>query len=177
VAGKAKGRRLQAPPGDVLRPTSDRVREAIFDMLTSLDVLGGATVADLFAGTGALGVEALSRGAGQVVFVEEDPVAMDSIKVNLVSTGLYAWGELQRKDVLEWVRTARPVDVAFVDPPYSFSEWGMLLDHLKAELAVLESDRELELPEGWEVLKVKRYGGTVVTLARPVDRSSRKADP
>ncbi len=140
----------------------------MFDMLTSLDVVTGATVADLFAGTGALGVEALSRGASHVIFVEEDPAALDAIKVNLVSTGLYAWATLQHADVMEWLQTGGPVDLAFVDPPYAFAEWTTLLSGLRTGLAVVESDRELALPEGWEVLKVKRYGGTVVTLTRPV---------
>jgi 16S rRNA (guanine966-N2)-methyltransferase len=171
VAGKAKGRRLHAPPGDGLRPTTDRVREAIFDVLTSMEAVVGATVADLFAGTGALGVEALSRGAAQAVFVETDPAAMDAIKANLVSTGLYPWARMEQTDVMRWLDTAGPVDLAFVDPPYSFDRWRELLERLPAGLAVLESNRELELPATWEVLKAKRYGSTVVMVATPLPDS------
>ncbi len=165
VAGTARGRRLQAPSGSGVRPTSDRVREAMFDVLTSLGAVEGASVADLFAGTGALGVEALSRGAASAVFVDEDAAALDTIKVNLVTTGLYARATVVQSDVLAWLGTAAPVDVVFVDPPYSFQDWPQLLEGLDAGLVVIESDREIDVGETWKTLKVKRYGGTVVTMA------------
>jgi 16S rRNA (guanine966-N2)-methyltransferase len=163
---------LRAPAADV-RPTSDRVREAIFDVLTSLGAVEGATVADLFAGTGALGIEALSRGASAATFVEQDASALESIRVNLVSTGLYAKATVVPADALWWMRTAAPVDLALVDPPYAFDDWPVLLEGLAAGLAVLESDRELDVGPGWDVLKVKRYGGTVVTMARPAPDQER----
>jgi 16S rRNA (guanine966-N2)-methyltransferase len=167
VAGSAKGRRLQAPDGTGVRPTGDRVREAIFDMLASLDAIEGRSVADLFAGTGALGIEALSRGAARATFVDDDGSVLAFIRTNLVITGLYARATVVKEDVLDWVATAPPVDVALVDPPYAFESWAQLMEGLSAGLAVLESDRELELGPGWEVRKVKHYGGTVVTLAAP----------
>ena len=167
VAGSAKGRRLQAPDGIGVRPTGDRVREAMFDMLGSLDLVEGRSVADLFAGTGALGIEALSRGAARATFVDDAAAALDIVRTNLVITGLYARATVVKADVLDWVVTATPVDVAFADPPYSFDAWPALLSALRTKLAVLESDREIDVGAGWEVRKAKHYGGTVVTLAEP----------
>lgn len=167
VAGSAKGRRLQAPDGTGVRPTGDRVREAMFDMLSSLDAVVGRSVADLFAGTGALGIEALSRGAAVATFVDDDAATLDVVRTNLVVTGLYARATVVKSDVLDWIATAAPVDVALVDPPYAFAAWPAVLDGLSAGLAVLESDRELDVGPAWEVRKVKHYGGTVVTLAEP----------
>ena len=176
VAGSAKGRRLQAPDGLGVRPTGDRVREAIFDMLTSLDVVESRSVADLFAGTGAMGIEALSRGAATAFFVEQNPAALDVLRTNLVITGLYARANVVKADVLDWLRQAPPVDVALVDPPYSFDEWPALLDGLRAGFAVLESDREMAVGAPWEVLRVKHYGGTVVTLVQSVRAGHEKGD-
>lgn len=167
VAGSAKGRRLQAPDGTGVRPTGDRVREAMFDMLASLDVIEGRSVADLFAGTGALGIEALSRGAATATFVDDDGAVLGVVRTNLVITGLYARATVVKADVLDWVRSAPAVDVALVDPPYSFDAWPELMGRLSAGLAVVESDRDVDLGPGWEVRKAKRYGGTVVTLAAP----------
>jgi 16S rRNA (guanine966-N2)-methyltransferase len=165
VAGTAKGRRLQGPTDSAVRPTSDRVREAMFDVLASMDVVDGASVADLFAGTGALGIEALSRGASTAVLVDQDKAALDALKVNLVTTGLYARATVVDADVLTWLATAAPVDLAFVDPPYAFTGWTELLAQLDAGLVVVESDREIDVGGGWKVLKTKHYGGTVVTMA------------
>src|SRR6266853_3095766 len=88
VAGEARGRRLQAPPGRATRPTSDRVREAIFGVVSSMMSFEGLAVADLFAGSGALGIEALSRGAGRVVLVDADRAAIETIRANLTRTDL-----------------------------------------------------------------------------------------
>ncbi len=156
-----------------MRPTSDRVREAIFDILFSQGGVEGALVLDLFAGSGALGIEALSRGAASVTFVERDPLAVDAIRANLASVGL-AEAEREgdatviRADAEQWVRTAASrYDLALVDPPYRFEAWAELVARLPADLAVLESGAEVPLPEGWVVIKSKRYGGTIVTVARP----------
>lgn len=166
VAGSAKGRRLQAPEGTSVRPTGDRVREAVFDMLGSLDVVQGRSVVDLFAGTGAMGIEALSRGAAMGTFVDQDATVLDIVRTNLVLTGLYARATVVQADVLDWLVDAPRVEVALVDPPYAFDEWPALLDRLSAGTVVLESDRELDLGDRWAVVKVKRYGSTVVTLAQ-----------
>jgi 16S rRNA (guanine966-N2)-methyltransferase len=168
VAGTARGRRLVAPKGDATRPTSDFVREAIFNSLGSVPGvdLDGATVLDLFAGTGALGIEALSRGASHATFVESDRHALDAIRRNLEATGFAADATVLATDVTR-TRQLPAVDVAFADPPYAFTGWDDLLTRLDAALVVIESDREIDLPGGWRVLRQKRYGTTVVTLTFP----------
>ncbi|MGH9029952.1 MAG: RsmD family RNA methyltransferase [Acidimicrobiales bacterium] len=179
VAGSSRGRSIRAPSGIAIRPTSDKVREAIFDVLTAFVDLEGATVADLFAGTGAMGIEALSRGAGSVVFVDSSALAMEAVKANLRSTGLDgASARLVRSDVLEWLGqgAARdpsasgafegPWDLALVDPPYAFAAWERLLGVLPAKVAVLESDRPIQDTEAFDVVRTKRYGGTLVTVVR-----------
>jgi 16S rRNA (guanine966-N2)-methyltransferase len=186
----ARGRRLRAPAGRSIRPTGDRVREAVFNVLTSLRAVEGATVVDLFAGTGALGIEALSRGAAHVTFVDRDPAAAATIRDNLAAVGLAgASSEVVRADALAWLEHARPgrsaredvrpgrsaredgdraFDLALCDPPYDFTAWDRLLNGLSADLAVLESSVPLDAPAGWMVRTAKRYGGTVVTLVQPL---------
>jgi len=187
VAGIAKGRRLAAPAGDATRPTSDFVREAIFNTLGSLIDLDGTSVADLFAGSGAMGIEALSRGAASATFVDADRKAIAAVRDNLEVTGLDG-GDVHQSDVARWLERPRahePFDVVFVDPPYAFDGWDGLFDRLRAHvddgpeggLVVVESDREVGPGEAWEVLKTKRYGSTVVTLTsrrpeRPPDRNT-----
>ena len=168
VAGMAKGRRLTAPKGDATRPTSDFVREAVFNTLASHLDVEGATVVDLFAGTGALGIEAMSRGAASAVFVERDRRAVAAIRANLAATGLGS-AEVHQAEAVRWLAgsAGRYFDIAFADPPYTWEAWPALLGRLAAGLAVLESDREVEPAGGWRVLKVKRYGSTVVTLITP----------
>jgi 16S rRNA (guanine966-N2)-methyltransferase len=164
VAGTARGRRLRAPTGEAIRPTADRVREAIFNMAGSRASLEGAHVVDLFAGTGAMGIEALSRGAAAATFVDRDPAAVSTIRANLAATGVEG-GTVVRSDVLRFLHITPAFDVAFVDPPYEFDRWGELFGLLLARLAVAESDRVVDPGEGWEVLRTRRYGITVVTLA------------
>jgi 16S rRNA (guanine966-N2)-methyltransferase len=169
VAGTAAGLRLHAPPGRVLRPTSERVREAVFSSLASMGVVDGATFVDLFAGTGALGIEALSRGAAHAWFVEDDPVAIATIDSNLERTGLAAAATVERSDVVRFLeRREREYDVALVDPPYGFQAWDEVLARLRADAAVLESDRVLDVGPGWRTTKHKRYGDTVVTVVAQV---------
>jgi 16S rRNA (guanine966-N2)-methyltransferase len=163
VAGVAGGRRLQAPAGRETRPTSDRVREAIFSSLESIDAVRDASVVDLFCGSGALGIEALSRGAASAVFVDDDPVAVATVRANLASTGVEG-GEVVRADAVRWLDGDAACDLALVDPPYSFNGWNTVFSRLRAKLAVAESDRELEIPPGWKIVRRKRYGGTVVHL-------------
>ena len=120
---------------------------------------------DLFAGTGALGIEALSRGAASVTFIDSDRAAVALVGENLAALGLEG-GKVVRADALRFLDGSAAVDVAFVDPPYAFADWPALLARLRAGIAVLESDHPVEVGDAWEVLKVKRYGGTVVTLVR-----------
>ncbi len=168
VAGTAKGRPLVAPPGTDTRPTSDRVREAVFNALGSLDAVVGARVLDLFAGSGALGIEALSRGAASATFVDTSQQAIDAVRANLASTGLE--GTVIRTDAHRY--DDGPFELALLDPPYATTdeEWAWLLDHLDAQVVVLESDREIDLGDAWDVLRSKRYGNTMVQIARRPSR-------
>ena len=180
IGGTSRGRRLRAPAGKDTRPTSDRVREAVFDMLDTLVDLEGLAVVDLFAGSGAMGIEALSRGAGSVVFVERAPAALAAIRSNLVSTGLDSESARPtRAEALAYLGRPHRFDVALVDPPYAFDAWDELLGRLEAALAVLESDRELAIPPAWEILRHKRYGDTLVTVVRHADapRHPQKGSP
>ncbi len=170
-----------APPGTITRPTSDRVREAIFNTLFGLMDLTDATVVDLFAGSGALGIEALSRGAASAVFVDDDRQARAAITSNLNALDLTSRAKVLPDDALSWIeRTARraAADIVFVDPPYGYDRWDRLLAGLEARFAVLESDREVADPGRREVLKVKRYGGTVVTFcgSRAGSENSQRGD-
>jgi len=167
VAGIARGHHLRAPKGDRTRPTSDFVREAVFATLGSLGGVAGADVIDLFAGTGALGIEALSRGSASCLFVDEDRRAVEAIRHNLASTGLEG-GAVVRNEVLRHLATQPSSvswDLAFADPPYAFDAWLDLAGVMAADLLVAESDRPVNLGGQWEVLKVKRYGDSVVTIA------------
>jgi 16S rRNA (guanine966-N2)-methyltransferase len=166
VAGSARGRRLQAPAGRSTRPTADRVREAVFNALGSLGAVEGASVLDLFAGSGALGIEALSRGAARATFVDSDRRAVEVVRANLETVGLAGRATVVRGDVLSHLVDLGPVDLALVDPPYAFDGWDTLLEALDARFVVAESDREIPAGEAWEVLRARRYGGTVVTLLR-----------
>ena len=166
VGGRARGRRLVAPKGDVTRPTSDFVREAIFNSLQSLVEWDGLAVADLFAGSGALGIEALSRGAASCVFVDSDRRAADAIRTNLATTGFDDRGKVVVRDVASWLRNAPAIDVVLADPPYTFDDWSTV-GTVTAALVVAESDRDVDLGGEWGILRSKRYGGTVVTLFEP----------
>jgi 16S rRNA (guanine966-N2)-methyltransferase len=164
VAGIARGRKLVAPKGDATRPTSDFVREAIFNSLQAHVDLDGATVLDLFAGTGALGIEALSRGAAHATFVEDGRDALAAIRVNLDVTGFADRATVLAADATK-ATLPGAVDVAFADPPYAFTAWDGVLTRVDAGLVVIESDREIVPPAPWRVLRTKRYGTTVVHLA------------
>jgi 16S rRNA (guanine966-N2)-methyltransferase len=149
----------------------------MFSMLTSMDAVEGAEVLDLFAGSGALGIEALSRGAARVTFVDHDRDAIGVIRSNLAVLGEVAAGAVVVcADVLRWVPSAPPADLALADPPYHFDGWGALLDPLadRIGLLVAETGSEWDPGAGWETVKVRRYGGTVVTVAQPVARPNRR---
>jgi 16S rRNA (guanine966-N2)-methyltransferase len=171
VAGRYGGRRLVAPPGSATRPTSDRVREALFS------VLGGsvqdARVLDLYAGSGALGIEALSRGAASVLFVDRSPHAITAIRANLKALGIDA--DVRRLEARAALRTASAradaYDLVFLDPPYRrAAELGReLSEALPAVLAprarvVSESDRRDPLELDFPLVDERRYGDTVIRI-------------
>ena len=170
VAGTAKGRRLASPATGVTRPTPNRVREAVFNSLYSLGAIEGARVLDLFAGTGALGIEALSRGATGAVFVEHDQAVAAVLRSNLEVTGLAdrATVMVVHADAAldELARRRRRFDVALVDPPYAFDAWPELLARVPAELVVAESDRPVDVGPDFAIHHHRRHGGTVVTFAQ-----------
>ena len=176
-----------APPGRGTRPTSDRVREAAFSMLESLGALDGARVWDLFSGSGAMGIEALSRGAVQVSFVDQAPGPVAATRANLARLGYGPPRAIVFRDqVLNWVAShagghayrpsgsdadvtsGGPVDLVTADPPYAWQGWEELLGLLAPlkPLVLAETGEDLVLPPGWVVLRSKHYGGSVITLAR-----------
>jgi 16S rRNA (guanine(966)-N(2))-methyltransferase RsmD len=171
IAGQWGGRRLQAPPGAATRPTSDRVREALFSVLGAQ--VEGARVLDLFAGSGALGIEALSRGAAEATFVDSAPAAVRALRANLDALGAAA--EVRRQDALRALAAARAAarqyDLVLLDPPYRLArrlgpELSAILPAVLAPGAavVAESDRreplELDLPLRDE----RRYGDTLIRI-------------
>lgn len=174
VAGVARGRKLTAPAGRDVRPTSDRVREAMFNALESLELVRDLTVVDLFAGTGALGVEALSRGASAATFVDFRRKAVESVRSNLGATGLAERATVVQDRAEAWARRAAAggewYDLALCDPPYDYDGWEELLAALPVRFAVLESDRKLR-PEGWHVVRGQEHGGTFVMITQ------RQSDP
>ena len=170
VAGRYKGRRLHAPAGRDTRPTADRVREALFQRLGSLD---GLRVLDLFAGSGALAIEALSRGARSAVLVDSDPRAVAAIRRNLEPLGADA--EVQRRDALAFLRSYEgpPFDLVLLDPPYSSGARlaGGLADLLPPVLSdeariVTESDKRAPLPLELPLVDERTYGQTRVAIHR-----------
>jgi len=162
-AGELGGRKLVAPAGTSTRPTTDRVREAIFNSLGSAGVLEGALVADLYAGSGALGIEALSRGAEHCVFVERDRAALRALTENLDALGLDHRSRVHVGDARS-VAPTLDVDIVFADPPYDFDDWEALLGSVRAGLLVAESGRDVPASDGWTVARAKRYGRTRVTF-------------
>jgi 16S rRNA (guanine966-N2)-methyltransferase len=170
IAGTSGGRRLVAPEGTATRPTSDRVREATFNALASLDALEDAEVLDLFAGSGALGIEALSRGAAHATFVDDDRRAIQAIEANLAATGLTDRATVVRGPAQRVLDDARRLhqrwSLALLDPPYAFDGWADLLVAVPAELVVAESGQPVAIPDPWRAIRERRYGTTLVAILR-----------
>jgi 16S rRNA (guanine966-N2)-methyltransferase len=166
ISGYSKGRSLKAALPDTIRPTSDRVKEAMFDILGSLGGVEDLVVVDLFCGSGALGIEALSRGAQKVLFVDEDPAAIAATRQNLIAVGLDdANVEFKRASVGAY--RPPPADLIFMDPPYSMTDLLPIIETLTTDVLLIESRVEPVLPEGWEFLRNKRYGTTLVSVMTP----------
>lgn len=168
VAGTLRGRRFEAPPGKDVRPTTDKVREAVFNALGSLDVVRDAVVVDLFAGSGGLGIEALSRGAAEAVFVERDRAALRVLRDNLRQLGLDDRARVVQGDALARAGEL-PADLVLADPPYEFDAWPELLARVDASVVVAEAGRALEAVDGWSVARAKRYGRTWVTFLEHIN--------
>jgi 16S rRNA (guanine966-N2)-methyltransferase len=167
VAGEFRGRRLAAPRGTRTRPTADRVREALFSMLGDVS---GARVLDLYAGSGALGIEALSRGADSAVFVERDPRAVAAIERNLASLGLEE--PVLRQDAVRFLeRSERVFDLVFCDPPYDSASRlaGPLAERLPGLTSedariVTESDKRMPLELPFPLITERTYGDTRIAI-------------
>ncbi|NOX31056.1 MAG: 16S rRNA (guanine(966)-N(2))-methyltransferase RsmD [Actinobacteria bacterium] len=171
IAGSAGGRHIEVPRGTDVRPTSDRAREAMFNRLNSLGLVVGVSVLDLYAGSGALGIEALSRGARAATFVDVDAKCVAAVNKNLLvlnSDDVDFESRVVRSDAFSFVRTTHEsFDVAFLDPPYQFDGWVELLQSVPAPVAVVESEKAVDVPPNWAELKSSRYGrATIAVLER-----------
>ena len=168
VAGEFRGRRLHVPRGRATRPTADRVREALFSMLGDVS---GARVLDLYAGSGALGIEALSRGARSAVFVERDAPAVAAIRRNLKAVGAEA-ADVRRQDVLRFLTSCEDgFDLVFADPPYDSAPRlaGPLSAALPAvlnenALIVTESSKRTPLELTLPLARERTYGDTRIAI-------------
>ena len=173
ISGAKRGATIAAPPGLATRPTGDRVREAAFNLIGPVD---DASVLDLFAGSGALGLEALSRGAAEATFVDSATASVAAVKANLEALGGEA--EVRRADALRFLRAApgdaRQYDLVLLDPPYRLAErLGRELSEAlpgvlaPAALVVSESDRRAPLPLDLPLKDERRYGDTLIRIHGP----------
>jgi 16S rRNA (guanine966-N2)-methyltransferase len=173
IAGAARGRRLSVPPGTTTRPTSDRAREGLFSSLQSLLDLEGARVLDLYAGSGALGLEAVSRGAASATLVESDPDAVAALRANVAHLGLRGAYVLAQPVERFLAVDAEPrYDLALLDPPYELDVVPVLalLRPWLAPDAVVAVERRtrgpaLAWPEGYEPVRERRYGEATLWYA------------
>jgi 16S rRNA (guanine966-N2)-methyltransferase len=174
IAGTHRGRPLLAPKGHDTRPTADRVREALFSMLASrLGSFEGLAVADLFAGSGALGFEALSRGAASCMFVEQDRAALDALRANAVKLGLAA--DIRAQSVLALGPARAPLDLILMDPPYGTGAGAVALDKLSrlgwvqpSTWISIETAHNERLDAGGFAIDAERvHGKARLTLLRP----------
>ena len=176
VGGSLRGRRIEAPDDDRVRPTSDRARESLFNILTQGrqgNVVDGAEVLDAFAGSGALGIEALSRGAAFVTFLEKDRAAVKLIAANLKALGLEARAQVLLSDATRPPVSRRVASLALLDPPYGSALGAPALAALAAggwlapeALATLEVERgeEVAVPEGFTLVDERTYGRAKILL-------------
>ncbi|MEP7086796.1 MAG: 16S rRNA (guanine(966)-N(2))-methyltransferase RsmD [Gemmatimonadota bacterium] len=167
VAGRWRGRTIAAPRGMTVRPTADRVREAWMSILQN--DLPGATILDLFSGSGALGLEALSRGASHATFVESAAPSLLSLRANITQLGAGDLSTVERMDALRFVAAlgARAYDVALADPPYRQGFAAQVADSWRemqfSRILALEHAAEEAMPEGGET---RRYGDTALSFYR-----------
>jgi len=164
IAGEFRGRVLRPPPGRRVRPTADRVREAWFSIVGP--VVAGARVLDLFAGSGALGLEALSRGAAHVTFVELSPASLNALRKNVAELGVEDRAAIRRADAVRFVTRlgADPFDLAFADPPYGTGQAEAIRDQWRnapfARILGIEHPADLHLAGR----DARRYGNTALTF-------------
>lgn len=178
VAGEWRGRKLAGPRGDVTRPTADRTRETLFSMLTSrLGSFEGLAVLDLFAGSGALGLEALSRGAASCLFVEQDADALKALRANIEALAARARAAVQAGSVMALGPARQTYDLVMLDPPYGTGAGQVALDRLlrlgwigAQSWISLETDfKETVAIAGLAIQAERRVGKAKLTLLRPAD--------
>jgi 16S rRNA (guanine966-N2)-methyltransferase len=170
IAGRFRGRRLQAPAGLATRPTGDRMKETLYNVLG--DGVAGGRVLELYAGSGSLGLEALSRGARHVVFVETAPPALAALRANVVALGVEPDVEVVRDDALRYLARVRGAafDLVLADPPYALAVETALVAAGVTAVApggtlVLQHARRWQAPpppDGWRLLRPRRFGDTVI---------------
>ncbi|MEE1876167.1 16S rRNA (guanine(966)-N(2))-methyltransferase RsmD [Altererythrobacter litoralis] len=178
IAGDWRGRKLSAPKGDATRPTGDRTRETLFSMLASrLGTFEGLKVADLFAGSGALGLEALSRGAAHCLFVEQDKAAIDAIRANIQTLGARERSAVQHGSVLSLGPAKEPYDLILLDPPYDTGAGAVALDRMlrlgwigpASWIAVETGAKETVEVKGLSLDAERKVGKAKLTLLTRVD--------
>jgi 16S rRNA (guanine966-N2)-methyltransferase len=176
ISGTWRSRPLVAPKGDTTRPTADRTRETLFSMLTSrLGTFEGLRVLDLFAGSGALGLEALSRGAAACTFVEQDRAALDALDANIAKLGAKAQSDVRRSSVLSLGPVREAFDLILLDPPYGSGAGHVALDKLgrlgwfapSAWISLETSGKEEVAIKGFTVDTTRDVGKARLTLLRP----------
>ena len=165
ISGSAKGRKLVVPSGDHVRPTKDRVKEAIFNSLHSYGLVENRSFLDLFSGTGSLGIEALSRGAKSAVFIDHHAEAIDCIILNVEKLNYGSTSKILKTDALSFLERDDYFDVALLDPPYKYEHWGTLLQRVNAHSIVIESSEQVTLESDWEIIKSQKYGQTNLLIA------------
>ena len=172
ISGLYRGRPIIAPKGDTTRPTADRTREALFSMLTSrLGSFEGLRVLDLFAGSGALGLEALSRGAASCTFVEQDSAALDCLRTNIAKLGAKG-SEIRAQSVMALGSAPAPYDLILLDPPYESGAGIVALERLLrlgwvapgALVSVETTKKEMVVVEGFELDVERVHGKAKLTL-------------
>lgn len=175
IAGQWRSRPLVAPKGDTTRPTADRTRETLFSMLNSrLGSFEDLRVLDLFAGSGALGLEALSRGAAHCTFVEQDRAALDALETNIAKLGAGAQCDIRRASVLSLGMPVKPFDLVLMDPPYASGAGAVALDKLgrlgwfapSAWISIETGIREEIDVKGFAVDAARDVGKARITLLR-----------
>jgi 16S rRNA (guanine966-N2)-methyltransferase len=179
IGGRLKGRALQGPTSQAIRPTSDRLRETIFNILAHAygDAVEGAIVIDLFAGTGAMGIEALSRGAKRALFVDDGSAARALLRANVEAMGLGGVTKIFRRDArkLGQAPAGERFSLAFLDPPYGkgLAEGALIALRdgswlMQDALVIVEeaADAKLGTPEGFTALESRAYGDTQVVILR-----------
>lgn len=189
ISGSAKGRRLKSVPGTGTRPTADKVKEAVFSMIGPY--FDGGTVLDLFAGTGALGIEALSRGMEKGVFIDRDPASVRTVRENLASAALSDKAEVYRSDAQKAVkllaRRQLSFDLVFLDPPYRMRDMDAMMERLREAgllatqaIVVVEHEAAHAYPDfvaGLAAVRRSVYGDTAVTIYKPAGISPENKEP